>query len=96
VGNNVFIGINSTIFPNVTIGDNVIVGCCSVVTSEVPSNSVVAGSPARIVSTFEEYREKMRGKTIPTNKLDQKTKQRVVMEYFGVKNSLAERRNAPK
>lgn len=96
IGNNVFIGINSTILPNVTIGDNVIIGCCSVVIGDVPSNSVVAGSPARIVSTFEEYREKMRGKTIPTNKLDPKTKQRVVMEYFGMENAPTEGSNGSK
>jgi acetyltransferase-like isoleucine patch superfamily enzyme len=40
IGNNVLIGMNCTILHNVSIGDNVIVGCCSVVTRDVPSNSV--------------------------------------------------------
>jgi acetyltransferase-like isoleucine patch superfamily enzyme len=96
IGNNVFIEINSTILPNVTIGDNVVVGACSVVTCDIPSNSVAAGSPARVVSTFEGYREKMRGKTMPTNKLDQKTQQRVVMEYFGIENAPTEGSNGSK
>lgn len=96
IGNNVFIGINSTILPNVSIGDNVIVGCCSVVTRDVPSNSVVAGSPARVVSTFEGYKRKMKGKTLPTNKLDYKTKKRIVMEYFGMNDSLSKNKDCSK
>ena len=35
--------------PGVTIGDNVLVAGESVVTKSVPSNSVVAGNPARII-----------------------------------------------
>lgn len=55
VGNNVFIGCNVTILPNVKIGNNVIIAAGSVVTKDVPSNSVVGGNPAKVISTFEEY-----------------------------------------
>lgn len=55
VGNNVFIGCNVTILPNVKIGNNVIVAAGSVVTKDVPSNSVVGGNPAKVISTFDEY-----------------------------------------
>jgi acetyltransferase-like isoleucine patch superfamily enzyme len=44
----VSIGSGATILPNVTIGDNAIVGAGSVVTRDVPSNSIVYGNPARI------------------------------------------------
>lgn len=40
------------------IGDNVIIGAGSVVTKNVPSNVVVAGNPARIICTLEEYYKK--------------------------------------
>lgn len=55
VGNNVFIGCNVTILPNVNIGDNVIVAAGSIVTKDVPNNSVVGGNPAKVIGTFEEY-----------------------------------------
>ncbi len=60
IGNNVFIGAESVVLPNVAIGDNVIIGANSTVTKDVPSNSVVAGSPARIICTLDEYLEKER------------------------------------
>ena len=52
------IGLRATILPNVTIGPNSIVGACSVVTKDVPPNTVVAGSPARVICTIEEYERK--------------------------------------
>lgn len=58
IGNNVFVGAGSTILCYVKIGDNVIIGAKSVVSHDIPSNSVVAGSPAKVIGTFEEYKEK--------------------------------------
>lgn len=55
IGNNVFIGAESVILPGVTIGNNVIIGANSTVTHDIPENSVVAGSPAKIISTLDEY-----------------------------------------
>lgn len=58
VGNNVFIGGNSTILPNVKIGSNVIIGAGSIVTKDVSDGKVVAGNPAKVIGTFDEYLEK--------------------------------------
>lgn len=49
IGNNVFIGMNSMILPNVRIGSNVIIGAGSVVRHDVPDNSVVMGNPAKVI-----------------------------------------------
>ena len=49
IGKNVWIGRCSTILSGVTIGDNAIIGANSVVNANVPSNSVVAGVPAKII-----------------------------------------------
>jgi galactoside O-acetyltransferase len=48
---NVWIGAHSVILKGVTIGENSIVSIGAVVTKDVPSNSVVAGNPAKIVKT---------------------------------------------
>ena len=42
-------GANVTILPGVTIGENAIVGACSVVTKDVPDNAVVVGNPAKVI-----------------------------------------------
>lgn len=58
VGNNCFIGCRSIIMPGVTIGDNCIIGAGSIVTKDIPSNSVCAGQPCKIICSIDEYKEK--------------------------------------
>ncbi len=58
IGDNVFIDANATVLPGVCIGSNSIVGANSVVTKNVPENTVVAGNPARVVCTLSEFMEK--------------------------------------
>lgn len=49
IGTHCFIGCGSIIMPNVTIGDHVIVAAGSVVTKDVPSHTIVAGNPAKVI-----------------------------------------------
>ncbi len=49
IGNNVWVGTRATILDGVTIGDNAIIGAHSLVTEDVPANSIVAGTPAKVV-----------------------------------------------
>ncbi len=58
IGNNCFIGNGASILMGVSIGDNCIIGANSVVTKSIPNNSVVAGMPARVICTVEDYYEK--------------------------------------
>ncbi len=58
IGNNVFVGANTLICSNVEIGDRVVVGGGSVVTKDLPSDGVYAGSPARYICSFAELEEK--------------------------------------
>lgn len=58
IGNNCNIGPSSIILPGVTIGDNTIIGAGSVVTKDVPPNSIVGGNPAKVISSLEKYKEK--------------------------------------
>lgn len=54
IGRNVWIGANVTVLAGVSIGDNAVVAAASVVTKDVPENTVVVGSPARVVRTVTE------------------------------------------
>jgi len=56
VGDNVFVGANSTILYDVKIGNNVIIGAGSLVNKDIPDGSVAAGVPCRVVGEFEKYK----------------------------------------
>jgi acetyltransferase-like isoleucine patch superfamily enzyme len=53
IKNGASIGTGATILANVTIGENAIVGAGSVVTKNVPANSIVAGNPAKVLRKIE-------------------------------------------
>jgi len=55
IGNECFFGASVIVLPGVTIGDNVVVGAGSVVTKDIPSNTVVCGNPAKPVKQLEPY-----------------------------------------
>lgn len=52
IGNNCWIGGSVTILPGVTIGDNCTIGAGSVVTHDIPANSVAVGNPCRVIKTL--------------------------------------------
>lgn len=53
-----FIGDSVIVLPGVTIGPRSIVGAGSIVTKDIPTNSVAAGHPAQVVCTLDEYLSK--------------------------------------
>lgn len=58
IGNNVAFGRNVAILKGCTIGDNVFIGFGSVVTKNIPANSVVVGVPAKVICSIDEYYHK--------------------------------------
>ena len=54
IGDDVWIGGNVTVLPGVHIGNNVVIGAGSVVTRDIPGNSLALGVPARVVRQLEE------------------------------------------
>ena len=50
IGDCVYIGINSTIVGNITIGDNVLISPNTFVNVDIPNDSIVLGNPCRIIS----------------------------------------------
>lgn len=51
IGENCFVGANAIVMCGIKIGNECIIGSGSIVTKDVPSHSIVAGNPARIIKT---------------------------------------------
>ncbi len=58
VFDNVFIGAGTTILSDVTIGPNAVIAAGSLITKDVPPNSVVGGVPAKVIGSFDALMEK--------------------------------------
>ena len=54
VGDNCWFGANVSVMPGVTIGSGCVIAAGSVVTKDVPDNSLVAGVPAAVKSKIEQ------------------------------------------
>ena len=59
IGDNVFVGANSTILYDVNIGNNVIIGAGSLVNKDIPDGTVAAGVPCKVIGKFEDYKGKI-------------------------------------
>ncbi|PHS19681.1 MAG: capsule biosynthesis protein CapG [Kangiella sp.] len=64
VGNNVFIGTGALLLPRVTVGNNCVVGANSVVTKDVPDNSIVGGNPAKFIKSTFDFLEKAKNNSL--------------------------------
>lgn len=53
IEDNVWIGAGVIVLPNVTVGRNSVIGAGSIVTQDIPANSIAVGSPAKVVSKRE-------------------------------------------
>ena len=53
IGSNVWIGEFVVILPGVTIGDGAIIGAMSVVSKDIPGNSIAVGSPAKVIKEYQ-------------------------------------------
>jgi len=55
IGDNVWVGMNCVIMPGVEIGSNVVIAANSVVTKDIPANSIAAGAPCKVIKKKESY-----------------------------------------
>lgn len=53
IGNNCWLGGSVTVVPGVTIGDNCTIGAGSVVTHDIPANSIAVGNPCRVIKHID-------------------------------------------
>ena len=82
IGDNVFIGNHAAILSGAHIGNNSIIGYGSIVTKDVPENSVVCGVPAKVICSIDEYKQKNEKYFVKTKKLNAKQKKKVLLEKF--------------
>lgn len=84
IKDNVHIGMNVTIMPGVTIGNNCIIGCNAVVTKDIPDNSIAVGVPAKVIETIDEYYEKNKDLVDSTKNLSYKAKQKYLVKKYNL------------
>mgnify|MGYP002675600687 FL=1 len=60
IGDNVFIGANTTIMYGVHIGNNVVIGAERVIKKDIPDDVVTVGVPCKPIGRFEDFKEKMK------------------------------------
>lgn len=82
LGDDVYVGTNSIILPNVHIGNRCVIGAGSVVTRDVTSNSVHAGVPARFICTVDEYLVKLNKKSLGCGNLPAREKADAIRSIY--------------
>ena len=54
IGSNIWFGASVTVTPGVSIGDGSVIAAGSVVTNDIPPNSLAAGVPAKVIRTIDQ------------------------------------------
>ena len=79
IGNWVYIGSGSQIMPGVTIGDNVLIAAGTIVTKSIPSGSIAAGNPAKIIGTTNDYVQRNLKYNLHTKKMSPSKKKQYLL-----------------
>lgn len=86
IGNHVFIGEDAMIMYGVTIGNNVVIGARSVITKDIPDNSVVAGVPGRVIKTLDEYKKTSLLKAVQIEHREPALRKKEIVEKLARRN----------
>lgn len=82
VDDHAFIGMNSILLPGVHVGQRSIVAAGSVVTRDVAPETVVAGAPARLVCSLEDYRVRSLKRSLDIKQLRPREKREFLLARF--------------
>ncbi|MDK0571544.1 acyltransferase [Clostridium perfringens] len=85
IGDDVYIGNNVIILPGVKIGNKVVIGAGSIVSKDIPDNSLVVGVPAKVIKTADEYFAKIQRESIHLGHLKGEEKDKEIMKYYNYK-----------
>ena len=93
---NVWIGAGAIIMPGITVGENSVVGAGSVVTKDVPPNTVVVGNPARVLREIGERDRLYRSRGQPRESAARNRRTRPLILFQRQKNRYSRRmKHAP-
>jgi acetyltransferase-like isoleucine patch superfamily enzyme len=84
---NVYIGLRSIILPGVTIGNNCIIAAGSIVSKDVPDNSVYGGIPAKFIKSTDAYLEGIKKRSLGLGHLKSKEKDDALKKHFNYSKS---------
>jgi len=82
IGDDVYLGIRTIVLPGVKIGNRSIIGAGSVVTRDIPANSVAAGVPAKVLCTTDDYLKRMQEKSLRCGHLPAAQKAEVIKAIY--------------
>lgn len=85
IGNDVYIGLRTLVMPGVNIGNRVIIAAGSIVTKDIPDNSVAAGVPARVIKSVDDYLQKAKANSLHVGHLKGKAKEVELKKIFNIK-----------
>lgn len=86
IGSYTFIGARSIIMPGVTIGERCVIGAGSIVTKDIPDGSVACGSPAKVITTTDDYAKKCKECMRPYNEKEYLENKKDYLQRWLVKN----------
>ncbi len=82
IKDNVIVGMNTIIMMGVTIGPNCVIGAGSIVTKDIPPNTVAAGVPAKVIMTLDEYEKKKLEQFSPVRGLPHDERKKILMKLW--------------
>ncbi len=85
LGSDVYVGNNVIFLPGVIVGSNVIIGAGSIVSRDIPDNSVAVGVPAHVIKSTGEYFEKIKQESLHLGHLHGREKDKALREYYSRK-----------
>jgi len=82
LGDRVYVGVNATFLPGVTVGDDCIIGAGAIVTKDIPTGSVAVGCPARVIKTTADYYRHAKEKSVHVGNLTDKAKKEKLLTIY--------------
>jgi acetyltransferase-like isoleucine patch superfamily enzyme len=86
IGNDVYIGNRVTVLPGTKVGNRCIVGACALLRGTYPDNSVIAGVPAKVIGTVDDYLEKSKSKSLHLGHLKGEEKVKELKKIYNIKH----------